>query len=192
MTALSFPEPVTHFLSYHFGLSCQLCSKLKINCIQRKLGSALSLFFYLSHSLFGSLGAMKNNPNQAPRRKLIPNLFTNILRVIANSDRPLTQHEIVEAVSERLERSDEELKRQITVNLHDALIYGYLRVKNYRYSIAPSRLDLNDVNLPGTSVSQGNIGNNSAVVPNVQEVITPEESHKQLQTTDSGYTTDER
>lgn len=135
---------------------------------------------------------MKNNPNQAPRRKLIPNLFTNILRVIANSDRPLTQHEIVEAVSERLERSDEELKRQITVNLHDALIYGYLRVKNYRYSIAPSRLDLNDVNLPGTSVSQGNIGNNSAVVPNVQEVITPEESHKQLQTTDSGYTTDER
>ncbi|XP_030245178.1 uncharacterized protein LOC115564707 [Drosophila navojoa] len=85
-----------------------------------------------------------NGPNQAPRRKLIPNLFSSILRVVAESDRPLTQHEIVEAVSERLERSDEELKRQVTVNLHDALIYGYLRVKNYRYSIVPSRLDPNE------------------------------------------------
>ncbi|KAH8396266.1 hypothetical protein KR222_007023, partial [Zaprionus bogoriensis] len=83
-----------------------------------------------------------SNPNQAPRRKLIPNLFTNILKVIAESDRPLTQHEIVEAVSERLERSDEELKRQITVNLHDALIYGYLRVKNYRYSIVSNQMEV--------------------------------------------------
>lgn len=64
--------------------------------------------------------------------------------MVAESDRPLTQHEIVEAVSERLDRSDEELKRQVTVNLHDALIYGYLRVKNYRYSIVPSRLDPNE------------------------------------------------
>ncbi|EDW06044.1 uncharacterized protein LOC6585574 [Drosophila mojavensis] len=85
-----------------------------------------------------------NGPNQAPRRKLIPNLFSSILRVVAESDRPLTQHEIVEAVSERLDRSDEELKRQVTVNLHDALIYGYLRVKNYRYSIVPSRVDPNE------------------------------------------------
>lgn len=134
---------------------------------------------------------MKNNPNQAPRRKLIPNLFTNILRVIANSDRPLTQHEIVEAVSEHLERSDEELKRQITVNLHDALIYGYLKVKNYRYSIAPSRLDLNDVNLPGSSVSQTNIENNSAAVPDVRPAVTPQESHTRLQTTEHRNTTDE-
>ncbi|KAH8279538.1 hypothetical protein KR044_011918 [Drosophila immigrans] len=86
----------------------------------------------------------QNSPNQAPRRKLIPNLFTNILNVIAESDRPLTQHEIVEAVSERLERSDEELKRQITVNLHDAIIYGYLKVRNFRYSIGPSPSEPNE------------------------------------------------
>ncbi|XP_034487987.1 uncharacterized protein LOC117792106 [Drosophila innubila] len=95
----------------------------------------------------------QNSPNQAPRRKLIPNLFSSILNVIAESDRPLTQHEIVEAVSERLERSDEELKRQITVNLHDAIIYGYLKVRNYRYSIVPSRLDPNE---PRESQVQGN------------------------------------
>ncbi|XP_017133318.1 uncharacterized protein LOC108149916 isoform X1 [Drosophila elegans] len=82
--------------------------------------------------------------NRAPRRKLIPNLFSNILQVIAEADHPLTEPEIVEAVSDRLDRSDEELKRQITVSLHDALIYGYLRVKNYRYSIVPSRLDPDD------------------------------------------------
>ncbi|KAM8719574.1 hypothetical protein ACLKA7_005760 [Drosophila subpalustris] len=86
----------------------------------------------------------QNSPNQAPRRKLIPNLFSSILNVIAESDRPLTQHEIVEAVSERLERSDEELKRQITVNLHDAIIYGYLKVRNYRYSLVPGSVDPNE------------------------------------------------
>ncbi|XP_023163723.2 uncharacterized protein LOC111594511 isoform X2 [Drosophila hydei] len=69
----------------------------------------------------------QNGPNQAPRRKLIPNLLSSILRVVAESDRPLTQHEIVEAVSKCLDRSDEELKRQVTVNLHDAIIYGNLR-----------------------------------------------------------------
>ncbi|XP_017133319.1 uncharacterized protein LOC108149916 isoform X2 [Drosophila elegans] len=52
--------------------------------------------------------------NRAPRRKLIPNLFSNILQVIAEADHPLTEPEIVEAVSDRLDRSDEELKRQIT------------------------------------------------------------------------------
>ncbi|XP_016946166.1 uncharacterized protein LOC108021883 [Drosophila biarmipes] len=82
--------------------------------------------------------------NRAPRRKLIPNLFSNILQVIADADHPLTEPEIIEAVADRLDRSDEELKRQITVSLHDALIYGYLRVKNYRYSIVPSRLDPDD------------------------------------------------
>ncbi|XP_016980098.1 uncharacterized protein LOC108045324 [Drosophila rhopaloa] len=82
--------------------------------------------------------------NRAPRRKLIPNLFSNILQVIADADHPLTEPEIMEAVSDRLDRSDEELKRQITVSLQDALIYGYLRVKNYRYSIVPSRLDPDD------------------------------------------------
>ncbi|KAH8386664.1 hypothetical protein KR093_001842, partial [Drosophila rubida] len=86
----------------------------------------------------------QNSPNQAPRRKLIPNLFSSILNVIAESDRPLTQHEIVEAVSERLERSDEELKRQITVNLHDAIIYGYLKVRNFRYSIVPTPSEPNE------------------------------------------------
>ncbi|XP_034111167.1 uncharacterized protein LOC132796258 [Drosophila nasuta] len=99
----------------------------------------------------------QNNPNQAPRRKLIPHLFTNILNVIAESDRPLTQHEIVEAVSERLERSDEELKRQITVNLHDAIIYGYLKVRNYRYSIVPSHSEPNEQREPqeqGSSTHQ--------------------------------------
>ncbi|XP_023163641.2 uncharacterized protein LOC111594511 isoform X1 [Drosophila hydei] len=55
----------------------------------------------------------QNGPNQAPRRKLIPNLLSSILRVVAESDRPLTQHEIVEAVSKCLDRSDEELKRQL-------------------------------------------------------------------------------
>lgn len=79
--------------------------------------------------------------NRAPRRKLIPNLFSIILQVVADAARPLTEHEIVEAVSKKMERSDEELKRQITVSLHDALIYGYLRVKNFRYSIVSSRLD---------------------------------------------------
>ncbi|XP_032594814.1 uncharacterized protein LOC6565745 [Drosophila grimshawi] len=83
-------------------------------------------------------------PNQAPRRKLIPNLFSNILNVIAESDRPLTQQEIVEAVAERLNRCDEELKRQITVNLHDAIIYGYLRMKDYRYSIVQNRFSANE------------------------------------------------
>ncbi|XP_030381867.1 uncharacterized protein LOC115629531 [Scaptodrosophila lebanonensis] len=87
---------------------------------------------------------LRGSQNRAPRRKLIPNLFSNILKVIAESDRPLTQHEIVEAVSQRMERSDEELKRQITVNLHDALITGYLRVKNFRYSIVPNGLDPNE------------------------------------------------
>ncbi|XP_017064556.1 uncharacterized protein LOC108103538 [Drosophila eugracilis] len=82
--------------------------------------------------------------NRAPRRQLIPNLFSNILQVIADADHPLTEHEIMEAVADRLDRNDEELKRQIIVSLNDALIYGYLRVKNYRYSIVPSRLDPND------------------------------------------------
>lgn len=134
---------------------------------------------------------MKNSPNQAPRRKLIPNLFTNILKVIASSDRPLTQHEIVEAVAERLERSDEELKRQITVNLHDALIYGYLKVKNYRYSIAPSALDLNDVNLQGTSASRTQVQSNNAVVTNV--AISPQEANnrQQQRPTESGTTLEE-
>ncbi|XP_039498339.1 uncharacterized protein LOC120455902 isoform X2 [Drosophila santomea] len=52
--------------------------------------------------------------NRAPRRKLIPNLFSNILQVIADADHPLTEPEIMEAVADRLDRSDEELKRQIT------------------------------------------------------------------------------
>ncbi|XP_017045903.1 uncharacterized protein LOC108091291 [Drosophila ficusphila] len=82
--------------------------------------------------------------NRAPRRKLIPNLFSSILQVIADADHPLTEPEIMEALADRLDRSDEELKRQIIVSLHDALIYGYLRVKNYRYSIVPSRLDPDD------------------------------------------------
>ncbi|EDW86335.1 uncharacterized protein Dwil_GK17533 [Drosophila willistoni] len=82
--------------------------------------------------------------NSAPRRQLIPNLFSNILKVIAEADHPLTHHEIVEAVSERMDRCDEELKRQITVSLQDALIYGYLRVKNFRYSIVQNRLDPNE------------------------------------------------
>ncbi|XP_068154782.1 uncharacterized protein [Drosophila tropicalis] len=82
--------------------------------------------------------------NSAPRRQLIPNLFSNVLKVIAEADHPLTHHEIVEAVSERMDRSDEELKRQITVSLQDALIYGYLRVKNFRYSIVQNRLDPNE------------------------------------------------
>ncbi|XP_017110122.2 uncharacterized protein [Drosophila bipectinata] len=81
--------------------------------------------------------------NRAPRRKLIPNLFSIILQVVADSTRPLTEHEIAEAVSKKMERCDEELKRQITVSLHDALIYGYLRVKNFRYSIVSSRLEPN-------------------------------------------------
>ncbi|XP_064538933.1 uncharacterized protein LOC135428765 [Drosophila montana] len=98
----------------------------------------------------------QNGPNQAPRRKLIPNLFSSILNVVAESDRPLTQHEIVEAVSERLDRSDEELKRQITVNLHDALIYGYLRVRDYRYSIVQSRLDPNEPREQSLNVSSCN------------------------------------
>lgn len=137
------------------------------------------------------MNTMKNSPNQAPRRKLIPNLFTNILKVIASSDRPLTQHEIVEAVAERLERSDEELKRQITVNLHDALIYGYLKVKNYRYSIAPSALDLNDVNLQGTSASRTQVQSNNAVVTNV--AISPQEANnrQQQRPTESGTTLEE-
>ncbi|XP_043660226.1 uncharacterized protein LOC122624632 [Drosophila teissieri] len=94
--------------------------------------------------------------NRAPRRKLIPNLFSNILQVIADADHPLTEPEIMEAVADRLDRSDEELKRQITVSLHDALIYGYLRVKNYRYSIVPSRLDPDehpDHNEPSSSIT---------------------------------------
>lgn len=139
------------------------------------------------------MSTMKNNPNQAPRRKLIPNLFTNILKVIASSDRPLTQHEIVEAVAERLERSDEELKRQITVNLHDALIYGYLKVKNYRYSIAPSVLDLNDVNLQGTSGSRTQVETGSTVVTDVS--ITSQRStnrQRQQQPTESRTTLGER
>ncbi|KAH8323179.1 hypothetical protein KR074_008605 [Drosophila pseudoananassae] len=81
--------------------------------------------------------------NRAPRRKLIPNLFSIILQVVADSARPLTEHEIAEAVSKKMERCDEELKRQVTVSLHDALIYGYLRVKNFRYSIVSSRLEPN-------------------------------------------------
>lgn len=136
------------------------------------------------------MNTMKNSPNQAPRRKLIPNLFTNILKVIASSDRPLTQHEIVEAVAERLERSDEELKRQITVNLHDALIYGYLKVKNYRYSIAPSVLDLNDVNLQGTSASHTQVQSNNAVVTNVA-ITSQEASNRQQQPTESRTTLEE-
>lgn len=136
---------------------------------------------------------MKNiNPNQAPRRKLIPNLFTNILKVIASSDRPLTQHEIVEAVAERLERSDEELKRQITVNLHDALIYGYLKVKNYRYSIAPSVLDLNDVSMQGTSGSRTQVDNNSAVVANVSMTSQRSTNRQQQRPTESRTTLGER
>ncbi|XP_017157164.1 uncharacterized protein LOC108165601 [Drosophila miranda] len=79
--------------------------------------------------------------NRPPKRKQIPHLFSNILQVVAEADRPLTQPEIVEALVERLDRSDEELKRQITVSLHDALINGYLRVKNYRYSSVSDRLD---------------------------------------------------
>ncbi|XP_015042356.1 uncharacterized protein [Drosophila pseudoobscura] len=78
--------------------------------------------------------------NRPPKRKQIPHLFSNILQVVAEADRPLTQPEIVEALVERLDRSDEELKRQITVSLHDALINGYLRVKNYRYSSVSDRL----------------------------------------------------
>ncbi|KMZ08141.1 uncharacterized protein Dsimw501_GD28773 [Drosophila simulans] len=94
--------------------------------------------------------------NRAPRRKLIPNLFSNILQVIADADHPLTEPEIMEAVADRLDPFDEELKRQITVSLHDALIYGYLRVKNYRYSIVPSRLDPDehrDHNEPSSSIT---------------------------------------
>ncbi|XP_022225179.2 uncharacterized protein LOC111075950 [Drosophila obscura] len=79
--------------------------------------------------------------NRPTKRKLIPHLFSNILQVVAAADRPLTQPEIVEAVAERLDRCDEELKRQITVGLNDALIYGYLRIKNHRYSVVPDRLD---------------------------------------------------
>jgi len=96
----------------------------------------------------------QSSPNQAPRRRLIPNLFNSILNVIAESERPLTQHEIVEAVSERLERSDEELKRQVTVNLHDAIIYGYLKVRNYRYTIVPSDLSSNEPQELQNQISQ--------------------------------------
>ncbi|KAH8420228.1 hypothetical protein KR009_007693, partial [Drosophila setifemur] len=84
---------------------------------------------------------MHSSYNRAPKRQLIPHLFSNILQVISDSDHPLTEHEILMAVSELMERNDEELKRQITVSLHDALIYGYLRVKNCRYSIVTNRLD---------------------------------------------------
>ncbi|KAI8036182.1 uncharacterized protein LOC128260366 [Drosophila gunungcola] len=107
--------------------------------------------------------------NRAPRRKLIPNLFSNILQVIADADHPLTEPEIVEAVSDRLDRSDEELKRQITVSLHDALIYGYLRVKNYRYSIVPSRLDPDDHHHHPGSLSIGQNHNQQSTSNNHQE-----------------------
>ncbi|XP_017030374.1 uncharacterized protein [Drosophila kikkawai] len=79
--------------------------------------------------------------NRAPRRKLIPNLFSSILQVIADSDHPLTEPEIVVAISKRMNRNDEELKRQITVGLQDALITGYLRMKNLRYSVVTNRLE---------------------------------------------------
>ncbi|XP_020805574.1 uncharacterized protein LOC110181966 [Drosophila serrata] len=79
--------------------------------------------------------------NRAPRRKLIPNLFSSILQVIADSEHPLTEPEIVAAISRRMNRNDEELKRQITVGLQDALITGYLRIKNLRYSVISNRLE---------------------------------------------------
>ncbi|KAH8338089.1 hypothetical protein KR059_005641, partial [Drosophila kikkawai] len=84
---------------------------------------------------------MHSSYNRAPRRKLIPNLFSSILQVIADSDHPLTEPEIVVAISKRMNRNDEELKRQITVGLQDALITGYLRMKNLRYSVVTNRLE---------------------------------------------------
>ncbi|BFG00351.1 uncharacterized protein DMAD_00375 [Drosophila madeirensis] len=92
--------------------------------------------------------------NRPPKHKLIPQLFSNILRVIADADRPLTQQEIVEGVAERLERCDEELKRQITVGLNDALIYGYLRVKNHRYSVVTDRQDPSERRAMSSSAPQ--------------------------------------
>ncbi|KAH8376303.1 hypothetical protein KR200_001377, partial [Drosophila serrata] len=84
---------------------------------------------------------MHSSYNRAPRRKLIPNLFSSILQVIADSEHPLTEPEIVAAISRRMNRNDEELKRQITVGLQDALITGYLRIKNLRYSVISNRLE---------------------------------------------------
>ncbi|SPP89159.1 uncharacterized protein LOC117590692 [Drosophila guanche] len=92
--------------------------------------------------------------NRPPKRKLIPQLFSNILRVIADADRPLTQQEIVEGVAERLDRCDEELKRQITVALNDALIYGYLRIKDHCYSVVTDCLDPSERRAMSSSAPQ--------------------------------------
>ncbi|EDW86333.1 uncharacterized protein Dwil_GK17523 [Drosophila willistoni] len=81
------------------------------------------------------------NPRALPRqRRLVPNLFRNILLVLRESQRPMSDAEIVSALAVNYRRIDPEFQRQVRINLRDGVAYGILRRQLDVYSVRAKQL----------------------------------------------------
>ncbi|XP_068154729.1 uncharacterized protein [Drosophila tropicalis] len=56
-----------------------------------------------------------------------PSVYQALLKLIADIKRPISYTEILDALAERLQRTDIEMKRVVPAALHQAILMGYLR-----------------------------------------------------------------
>ncbi|XP_030568804.1 uncharacterized protein LOC115768371 [Drosophila novamexicana] len=78
---------------------------------------------------------------RAPQQRcLIRNLMRTILQVLQSSQRPMSDTEIISALSVRFRRADPEFQRQVRLSLQDAVRYGILKRQLNVFSLRSKRL----------------------------------------------------
>ncbi|XP_064538915.1 uncharacterized protein LOC135428743 [Drosophila montana] len=78
---------------------------------------------------------------RAPQQRCqIRNLMRTILQLLQSSQRPMSDTEIISALSVRFRRTDPEFQRQVRLNLQDAASYGILKRQLNVFSLRSKRL----------------------------------------------------